>query len=112
MAHTFVVGNFIECKEYYALTTKGGGTIESDGGCRTVERVEKEHDKNRLTIVGGIAAEESEFPHMASTPLKNNVKVKNHTCSSDNPRRIILYRTAYVHRPSGDALQPYIQQVV
>jgi len=50
------------CKEYYSLTTKGGGTIDS-GGCRS----KKVASENLLTIVGGTEAEETEFPHMAST---------------------------------------------
>lgn len=43
------------------LSTKGGGTIDF-GSCQT-----KRLQKNRLSIVGGTEALESEFPHMAST---------------------------------------------
>lgn len=52
----------VVCREYYSLTTKGGGTIDS-GGCRPKKIV----SENLLTIVGGTEAEEMEFPHMAST---------------------------------------------
>lgn len=62
---------FTECREYYSLTKKGGGTIES-GNCR-METAEKGYDRNRLTIVGGIAAEESEFPHMVSNIIFSSV---------------------------------------
>ncbi|KAF0750907.1 serine protease snake-like [Aphis craccivora] len=56
------------CREYYSLTTRGGGTIDS-GGCRTNNRVRK----SLLTIVGGTKAEEMEFPHMA----RFGEKIKN-----------------------------------
>lgn len=50
----------IECKEYYSMTTKGGGTIDA-GSCRL-----KITDENIVAIVGGIESEEGEFPHMVS----------------------------------------------
>lgn len=43
------------------LSTKGGGTIDF-GSCQT-----RGVQNNRLSIVGGTQASESEFPHMAST---------------------------------------------
>lgn len=62
----------VVCREYYSLTTRGGGTIES-GGCRTNNRVRK----SLLTIVGGTKAEEMEFPHMASTNESKKKKNKS-----------------------------------
>lgn len=53
---------FPECREYYSLTTRGGGTIDA-GGCRK-KKDGNNHGKNRLTIVGGSEAGEGEFPHM------------------------------------------------
>lgn len=65
--------DFVECNEYYSLTTKGGGSIDI-GGCRTKRNAEK----NQLSIVGGTAAEESEFPHMVNNWIsKKKIKIKN-----------------------------------
>ncbi|XP_022176319.1 serine protease snake-like [Myzus persicae] len=57
------------CREYYSLTTKGGGTIDS-GGCRP----KKIFSENILTIVGGTEAEEMEFPHMVILGFGENIK--------------------------------------
>ncbi|VVC38436.1 Serine proteases, trypsin family, serine active site,Peptidase S1, PA clan,Serine proteases, trypsin [Cinara cedri] len=64
-----------KCREYYALTTKGGGTINS-GGCRT--KIVSE--KSILTIVGGTEAEASEFPHMVLLGFGENINDVEWAC--------------------------------
>lgn len=63
------------CREYYSLTTRGGGTIDS-GGCRTNNRVRK----SLLTIVGGTKAEEMEFPHMVLLGFGEKIKNVEWAC--------------------------------
>lgn len=58
-----IIWYLLECREYYSLTTNGGGSIDPARSCNPRRATENKV----LTIVGGTVAEENEFPHMAST---------------------------------------------